>query len=80
VGSKCKINGVIYEDTDVFPIGWLSGLTEEMKANPEKYAFQPIEVTAMEWDGFNHTLRHGKLVGWRKDLSIKDCTLEKIDN
>lgn len=80
VGSKCKINGVIYEDTDVFPIGWLSGLTEEMKANPEKYAFQPIEVTAMEWDGFNHTLRHGKLVGWRKDLNIKDCTLEKIDN
>lgn len=80
VGSKCKINGIVYEDTDVFPIGWLSGLTEEMKANPEKYAFQPIEVTAMEWDGFNHTLRHGKMVGWRKDLNIKDCTLEKIDN
>ena len=79
-GSKCKINGVIYEDTEVFPIGWLSGLTEEMKANPSKYAFQPIEVTAMEWDGFNHTLRHGKMVGWRKDLNIKDCTLEKIDN
>lgn len=79
VGSKCKINGVVYEDTDVFPIGWLSGLTEEMKANPEKYAFQPIEVTAMEWDSFNHTLRHGKMVGWRKDLNIKDCTLEKID-
>lgn len=80
VGSKCKINGVVYEDTEVFPIGWLSGLTEEMKANPEKYAFQPIEVTAMEWDSFNHTLRHGKMVGWRKDLTLKDCTLEKIDN
>lgn len=80
VGSKCKINGVVYEDTDVFPIGWLSGLTEEMKANPKKYAFQPIEVTAMEWDSFNHTLRHGKMVGWRTDLSLKDCTLEKIDN
>jgi hypothetical protein len=79
-GSRCKINGVVYEDTEVFPIGWLSGLTEEMKSNPEKYAFQPIEVTAMEWDSFNHTLRHGKMVGWRKDLSLKDCTLEKIDN
>jgi hypothetical protein len=78
VGSKCKINGVIYEDTDVFPIGWLSGLTEEMKANPEKYAFQPIEVTAMEWDDFNHTLRHGKMVSWRKDLNLADCTFEKI--
>ena len=79
-GSRSKINGIIYEDTDVFPIGWLSGLTEEMKANPKKNAFQPIEVTAMEWDSFNHTLRHGKMVGWRKDLNIKDCTLEKIDN
>ena len=79
-GSKCKINGIVYEDTDVLPIGWLSGLTEEMKANPNKYAFQPIEVTAMEWDGFNHTLRHGKMIGWRKDLNMKDCTLKKIDN
>ena len=80
VGSKCKINGTVYEDTEVFPIGWLSGLTEEMKANPKKYAFQPIEVTAMEYDSFSHTLRHGKMVGWRKDLTLKDCTLEKIDN
>jgi hypothetical protein len=80
VGSKCKINGVVYEDTDVFPIGWLSGLTEEMKANPDKYAFQPIEVTAMEWDGFNHTLRHGKMVGWRKDLALTDCAFEKIES
>ena len=80
VGSKCKINGVVYEDTEIFPIGWLSGLTEEMKASPNKYAFKPIEVTAMEWDNFNHTLRHGKMIGWRQDLTLKDCTLEKIDN
>lgn len=79
VGSKCKINGTIYEDAEVYPIGWLSGLTEEMKANPHKYAFQPIEVTAMEWDSICHTLRHGKMVGWRKDLTLADCTLEKID-
>jgi hypothetical protein len=58
-GSKCKINGVVYEDTEVFPIGWLSGVTEEMKADPKKFAFKPMEVTAMEYDEFNHTLRHG---------------------
>jgi hypothetical protein len=79
VGSKYKINGKVYEDVDIYPIGWLSGLTEEMKANPREYAFQPIEVTAMEWDGIYHTLRHGKMVGWRKDLTLADCTLEKID-
>ena len=80
VGSRCKINGVTYDDTEVYPIGWLSGLPDEMKADPEKYAFKPIEVTAMEWDAINHTLRHGKMVGWREDLNISDCTLEKIDN
>ena len=79
-GSRVFINDVWYDGYTIYPIGWLSGLTEEMKANPKKYAFQPIEVNAMEWDSFNHTLRHGKMVGWRKDLSIMDCTLEKIDN
>ena len=80
VGSKCKINGVDYEDTEVFPIGWLSGLPDEMKADPKKYAFKPIEVTAMEWSIVSNSLRHGKMVGWRKDLTLADCTYEKIDD
>ena len=79
VGSRCKIRGEVFEDMEVFPIGWLSGVTDEMKANPDKFAFQPMEVTAMEYDEFNHTLRHGKMVGWRSDLTMKDCTLEKIE-
>lgn len=79
VGSQCKINGVVYEDTEVFSIGWLSGLPDEMKADPKKFAFKPIEVTAMEYDSWNHSLRHGKMVGWRKDLTLNDCTLDKID-
>lgn len=78
-GSKCLINGVEHLDREIYPIGWLSGLPDEMKADPKKYAFKPIEVTAMEWDGFNHTLRHGKMVGWRNDLTVGDCTLEKIE-
>lgn len=78
-GSRCKINGIEYHDTEVFPIGWLSGLPDEMKADPKKYAFKPIEVTAMEYDSWNHSLRHGKMVGWRKDLTLNDCTLDKID-
>ena len=77
-GSQCKINGVVYEDTEIFPIGWLSGLPDEMKADPKKYAFKPIEVNAMEYDAYCHSLRHGKMVGWRKDLTLNDCTLDKI--
>ena len=78
-GSRCKINDIEYHDTEVFPIGWLSGLPDEMKADPKKYAFKPIEVTAMEYDPWSHSLRHGKMVGWRKDLGIGDCTLDKIE-
>ena len=78
-GSRCKIRGVEYEDMEVFPIGWLSGLPDEMKADPKKYAFVPMEVTAMEYDGINHSLRHGKMVGWRKDLTLTDCTFEKLE-
>ena len=77
-GSKCVINGVEYANMEVFPIGWLSGVTDEMKADVKKYAFKPIEVTAMEWDASAHTLRHGKMVGWRTDLTLKDCRLDKI--
>ena len=77
-GSRCTINGVKYEDTDVVSLGWLSGLPDEMKADPKAYAFKPIEVTAMEYDAISRTLRHGKMVGWRPDLTIADCTLDKI--
>ena len=78
VGSKCKIRGEVFEDTEIYPIGWLSGISDEMKADPSKIAYLPMEVTAMEYDEYNHTLRHGKMVGWRKDLTLRDCTLEKI--
>lgn len=78
-GSRCRIQGVVYEDMEVYPIGFLSGLTEEVKADPKAVAFKPIEVTAMEWDSVAHTLRHGKMVNWRPDLQLTDCTLEKIE-
>lgn len=78
VGSKCKIRGQVYEDTEVFPIGWLSGLPDEVKADPNKVAFLPIEVTAMEFDEMNCSLRHGKMVGYRNDLTLADCNYEKL--
>lgn len=77
-GSKCKIRGQVYEDTEVFPIGWLSGLPDDVKADPNKVAFMPMEVTAMEFDEINCSLRHGKLVGYRQDLTLADCNYEKL--
>lgn len=69
----------VLKDGQTYSIGWLSGLSDEMKANPKAYALKPIEVTAMEIDYSNGiSLRHGKMIGWRNDLTIEDCTYDKI--
>ena len=65
----------------VVPIGFISGLTDEVKANHLKYKGCPIEVTCMEITqnqngGFG--LRHAKLVRFRPDLNITDCNWEKV--
>lgn len=64
----------------VIPIGYLSGLTEEVRSNPVAYAYKPIEVTAMEIDYSSEipTLRHGKLVRFRDDITLQECTFEKF--
>ena len=77
-GSRCKISGVVYENKEIYSLGWLSGITEEMRANPEAYTGRPMEITAMEFDPMTLALRHGKLLGFRDDLTVADCTFEKI--
>ena len=68
--------GVVKGDK-VVPIGYLSGLTDEVKANPTKYKGACIEVSAMQFtdDG---ALRHAKMIQFRPDLNFKDCTWEKM--
>lgn len=68
--------GVVKGDK-VVPIGYISGLTDEVKANHLKYKGCPIEVTCMEILPTGG-LRHAKLVRFRPDLSLKDCTWEKM--
>lgn len=68
--------GVVKGDK-VVPIGWLSGLADEIKANWKDYKGKCIEVTAMEVLETGG-LRHAKLLNFRPDLSIKDCNWEKI--
>lgn len=68
--------GVI-KGNKVVAIGLLSNLPEEIKMNPQKYKGRPIEVTAMQFtdDG---ALRHAKMLQFRDDLTVQDCTWEKI--
>lgn len=67
----------VMKDGEIYPIGYLSGITDEIKANPDKYKMQPIEVTAMEILD-SGALRHAKFVGFRPDLTLEDCVYEKV--
>ena len=58
------------------PIGFLSGLSDEIKANPKDMRHRCIEVAAMEVLPTGG-IRHGKLKQFRPDLTYLDCTWEK---
>ncbi len=72
--------GVLNGDGTIYELGWLSNLAESIKANAQDYKGHPIEVTAMEIfrDNGKITLRHAKMLQFRPDLTIKDCTIDKI--
>lgn len=60
----------------VYPIGFLSGLADEIKADPNAQRMKCIEVTAMEILPTGG-IRHAKLERFRPDLAPTDCTYEK---
>lgn len=67
----------VLRDGEIYPIGFLSGLADEIKANPQAQKMKCIEVTAMEILPDTGALRHGKLEKFRPDLAPTDCTYEK---
>lgn len=76
--DESRVGAIDVDGGQIVPIGYLSGLTEEIKTNYADYAFKPIEVTCMEIDNETHGLRHAKLVQFRSDLNINDCTYSKV--
>lgn len=70
----------VLKNGEVTPIGFLSGLTDEIKANFRNYKNRCIEVAAMEILPETFALRHGKLIRFRDDLVPEDCTWEKFIN
>lgn len=66
----------VLKDGEVYPIGYLSGLADEIKSDPGAQAMKCIEVTAMEILETGG-IRHAKLERFRPDLAPTDCTYEK---
>lgn len=84
-GWASAVSISVLKDGKPFHIGWISGITDEMKEgivkNPEKYYGQVYEITCMEVEKIegNYSLRHGKFVTPRPDKSMNDCTFEQIE-
>ena len=68
----------VLRDGKVYPIGWLSGLSDEIKTNYKDYKGRCLEVGAMQFTDGNNALRHAKMIQLRPDLTIQDCTWEKL--
>ena len=67
----------VLRDGKVYPLGWLSGLSDEIKSNYKDYKGKCIEVGAMQFTD-DKALRHAKMIQFRPDLNITDCTWDKL--
>lgn len=65
------------KDNKVVPIGYLSGISDELKSNPKALKGKVIEVSCMEVqkhdDGRAPGLRHAKMIQFRDDKDWKEC-------
>ena len=69
----------VRKDNKVVEIGSLSGLTEEVLANVEKYKGRVAEITGMQiMHDANGGIRHPKFVRWRDDLTVRDTDWHRI--
>ena len=70
---------VLQGDKEV-SLGYISGLSDEIKANYKEYRHRVIEVGAMQLTPDGDRLRHGKMLGWRVDKNWEDCTIDQLKN
>ena len=78
--GRCRIapDSEWVDGLNIVPIGYLSGLTDEIKMNYKDYAGRVIEVGAMEVDSESLKLRHGKMLNFRDDKIWQECTFDQL--
>ena len=69
--------GVVDEYGNPMSIGYLSGVTDDIKEHYKEYRKRVIEIGAME---LNDTggLRHAKMLGWRYDKTWEECSISQL--
>ncbi len=69
----------MYKNNQIIQIGNLSGLTEKILSNWEKYIGKVVEITAMEIMNSDYKgLRHPKFIQIREDKNPKECIWEEV--
>lgn len=85
-GWASAISISVLKDSKPFHIGWISGITDELKEgivyNPKEWINKVVEISAMEIEkdkNGNPTLRHGKIVSFRDDKNWQECDYSQIE-
>lgn len=74
----------VVRDNKIFPIGWISNLTEEVKKgivdDPKEWKGKVAELQAMEIERHTGepTIRHGRIIRFRDDKNLEDCTYDQL--
>ena len=63
---------------EIVSLGYISGLTDEIKEHWRDYKGKVIEVGAMMLTD-DKRLRHGHMLGFRPDKNWYECTYDQLD-
>lgn len=73
--------GVYKSDGSIFSLGYVSGLTDELKdqfvKDKASVSMKPVLISAMEFTE-DKQLRHPRFKGFKPQANIEDCTYNKV--
>lgn len=84
MGWASAISFSVMKEGKPYHIGYISGITDEVKAgiveNPESWIGKVAEISAMEIEHIDgqYSLRHGRILNWRDDKKPEDCDFDQI--
>ena len=74
----------MYKGDEVYPVGWISGITEEVKDgivnDPDNWIGRVVSINAMEIEPDTYKFRHAKIMEWRTDKTARECEFSQIAN
>lgn len=74
--------GMVDNNGEIVPVGWVSGITEEVKNgivnNNKDWKYRVVKVNAMDIENDTHHFRHARIIEWRDDKPWTDCNIDQL--